>query len=253
MAWRGMAVAFAGLVLGLMPPSDARADMPGNWAGPYAGVYAGYAFGRADATAPYDSNTGFFYNFTGSSYGFDTRGALAGVIAGHNWQRGAWVAGVEAEIGYLGLDGSAIDPNGTATGTPDTRTKIESDFHATFVGRLGAAIGGTLFYLKAGGTLLNAQASTIDPCVQPPATCGTGTLTMHGSKLMLGWTAGGGVEWAVNPRWTAKLDYAYSDFGRIETGGPSNVAGEFYRQRVDVTAHAVKIGINYRIAPPTAQ
>ena len=32
------------------------------------------------------------------------------------------VFGLEGEVGYLGLDGSRIDPNGIANGTPDTTT-----------------------------------------------------------------------------------------------------------------------------------
>jgi len=250
MAWRIGAVAAAVLCFGHVSAHDARADAPGRWDGPYAGVYAGYAFGRAEATEPFDSNTGFFYNITGRSYGLDANGALGGFTAGYNWQRGAWVAGIEGEIGYLGLDGKGIDPNGTALGTPDTETRFRSDFHAALNARLGADVGRVLIYVKGGGTLLNARASTVDPCVQPPATCGTTTLSMHGSKVMLGWTAGGGAEWRIGPRWTAKFDYSYFDFGSIETSGPSSTAGEFYRQRIDVTAHTIKLGLNYRFTAP---
>jgi outer membrane immunogenic protein len=241
-----VAVAALGLALALSSPHEARSETMGDWAGPYAGVYAGYAFGRADATSAFDSNTGFFYNWTGRPYGFDADGWLAGGTLGHNWQRGVWVAGVEAEIGYFDLQGAAIDPNHRPgfPHIPDTETKVGGEFHASLYGRVGRAIGPALFYLKAGGTLLNAKASTVDPC------CGSTLLWMYGNKTMLGWTAGGGVEWAVNPRWTVKFDYAYFDFGRIETAGPSSEPNEFYRQHIDVTAHAIKVGVNRRFAGP---
>ena len=37
---------------------------------------------------------------------------------------------------------------------------------------------------------------------------------MSGDETMFGWTAGGGVEWAYAANWTAKVEYAYFDFGK---------------------------------------
>ena len=218
------------------------------WAGPYVGLFAGYGGGNAHATEPFDGNFGFFYNFTGNPYSFHVDGALAGATAGYNWQRGAIVTGIEGEIGYFGLKGSAIDPNGTASGTPDTTTTFKSDVYGALNLRLGVVTGGALVYAKGGVAAINARASTIDPCIAPPATCGTSTLTMQGSKAMVGWSLGGGVEWALGPRWTAKLDYTYFDFGSIRTAGTVGpvATSEFYTQNIDVTAHAVKVGLNYR-------
>ncbi len=212
---------------------SAAADV---WAGPYAGLFAGYGRGDARATEPFDANFGYFYNFTGDRYSFDPGGAVAGATAGHNWQRDTLVTGVEGELGYFGLKGSAVDPNGTASGTPDTTTTFKSDAY------------GALLYLKGGVAALKARASTIDPCIAPPATCGTSTLTMHGSKTMTGWLLGGGVEWALGPHWTAKLDYTYLDFGSIRTSGTVGpaVSSEFYTQSINVTSHTVKAGVNYR-------
>jgi len=218
------------------------------WAGPYVGLFAGYGRSDTRATEPYDGNFGYFYNFTGDRYSFDANGAIAGATAGYNWQRGTIVTGIEGEIGYFGLNGSAIDPNGTASGTPDTTTTFKSEAYGALNLRLGVVTGGTLLFVKAGVAALNARASTIDPCIAPPATCGTSTLTMQGSKGMVGWSLGGGVEWALGPRWTAKLDYTYFDFGSIRTSGTVGpvATNEFYTQNIDVTAHAVKVGVNYR-------
>lgn len=219
-----------------------------GWAGPYAGLFAGYGRGDARATEPFDGNFGYFYNFTGNRYSFNADGALAGATAGYNWQRGSIVTGIEGDIGYFALQGSAIDPNGTASGTPDTTTTFKSDVYGALNLRLGVVTGGALLYAKGGVAALNGRASTIDPCIAPPATCGTSTLTMHGSKTMVGWSLGGGVEWVLGPRWTAKLDYTYFDFGNIRTAGTVGpaVSNEFYTQSIDVTAHTVRVGVNYR-------
>lgn len=221
-----------------------------TWGGFYVGLFAGYGWGDAKATEAFDANTGFFYNFTRTPYAFNADGFFGGGTVGYNMQSGAIVYGLEGELGYLGLKGSAIDPNGAAGGTPDTTTRFKSDLYGAIYGRLGFAAGQGLFYGKGGVAFLNADASTIDPCVAPPATCGTGTLTMTGSKTMVGWSAGAGIEWMLGANWSAKVEYAYFDFGSIHTAGPSNVAGEFYRQSIDVTAHTAKFGVNYRWGGP---
>jgi outer membrane immunogenic protein len=221
-----------------------------SWAGPYVGVFGGYGWGRADATAPFDANTGFFYNFTGTPYRADIEGFFGGGTLGINWLSGRLVFGLEGELGYLGLKGSAIDPNGFAFGTPDTVTRFKSGVYGGAYGRLGVAAGNALFYGKGGVAFLKSQASTIDPCIAPPASCGTGMLSMTGSKTLVGWSAGGGIEWMFGPQWSAKAEYAYFDFGEIDTGGPSNAPGEFYRQSIDVTVHTAKVGINYRWGAP---
>lgn len=252
MSGRIVAAVAAGLGVVLGAVDAARADGRGGWAGPYAGLFAGYAWGRAEAGEATDPTLPFpFYNGVPTPYRFDADGALAGATAGYNWQWSTVVAGVEGEIGYLGLRGSVIDPNGTIMfGTPDTETSFKSDFYAALTGRLGVVAGPALIYVKGGGALLRARASTVDPCVAPPAGCGSSMLSMSGSETMLGWTVGGGVEWALAPQWTVKAEYAFFDFGTIDTAGPGSTPGEFYRQSIDVTAHSVRVGVNYRFSTP---
>jgi len=221
-----------------------------DWSGFYLGLFAGYGWGRAEATAPYDSGTGFFYNFLGSGYAFDANGFFGGGTVGYNIQSGAIVYGLEGEVGYLGLKGSAIEPNDLPA-SADTTTRFKSDVYGAIYGRLGVAAGAALFYGKGGVAFLNAKASTVDPCAGTPG-CGTTTLNMAGDKLMVGWSAGGGFEWMFAPGWSAKAEYAYFDFGKVDVAGTSSVPGEFYRQSVDVTAHTAKVGINYRWGAPLA-
>jgi outer membrane immunogenic protein len=108
---------------------------------------------------------------------------------------------------------------------------------------------GVLYYAKGGGALLDAKATTIDPCIAPPAGCGVATLSMTGNKTMLGWTVGGGIEWAYAANWTAKVEYGYFDFGNVDTAGISSF-GDQERQSIHITAHTVKVGVNYRWGAP---
>jgi outer membrane immunogenic protein len=252
MRFRNSFLLAASLAVCVSAPDAAQAAGPGNWSGPYAGLFAGYAWGKADASEATDPALPFpFYNGVPTPYRLDTDGAFAGATAGYNWQWGALVAGAEAEIGYLGLRGSTIDPNGTLMfGTPDTTTSFRSDFYAALSGRVGAAFGLALLYVKGGGAALRAKASTVDPCIAPPAGCGTGTLTMTGSETMFGWMLGAGAEYTFASRWALKAEYAFFDFGKIDTAGTSNLPGELYRQSIDVTAHTVRLGVNYRFGAP---
>jgi outer membrane immunogenic protein len=219
-----------------------------DWKGLYVGAFAGYGGGDARSTSPFYAGPGYYYNWTDNSYSLNTNGLFSGGALGANWQSGRWVSGLEGEMGYLRLKGSATDPNfepGTAPLT-DTVTNIKSDVYSAAYGRFGIASGPVLLYGKGGVAILRTEASTIDPCANA-AGCGTTTLNMTGSKILTGWSAGGGIEWRfrLRSRWSAKVEYAYFDFGSIETAGPSSVAGESYRQSIDVTSHTVKAGLHY--------
>jgi outer membrane immunogenic protein len=216
------------------------------WEGPYAGVFAGYGWGNARSTSPFDSNLGYYYNWTDKEYSSSANGFFGGGALGFNWRSDIWILGIEGEIGYLGLKGSATDTNYEPGTTPiaDTVTRLKSDVYGAANGRFGIAAGNLLLYGKGGVAILRAEASTIDPCANAPG-CGTTTLTMTGNKTMPGWSVGGGIEWRCRMHWSTKAEYTHFDFGSIHTAGPSSAAGEYYRQSIDVTAHTVKLGLQY--------
>ena len=70
------------------------------------------------------------------------------------------------------------------------------------------------------------------------------------SDTLVGWTVGGGVEWAFAPNWSVKGEYLYMDFGSISTS--TNVASaafvnpNVFSTSVDLKANIVRAGINYR-------
>ena len=99
-----------------------------------------------------------------------SQGFFGGATVGLNLQSGAIVLGFEGEGGYLGLRGSAIEPNDLPT-TNDTVTRFKSGAYGALYGRLGFSTGNALIYGKGGGAFLDAKSSTIDPCVWPPGIC----------------------------------------------------------------------------------
>jgi outer membrane immunogenic protein len=61
-----------------------------------------------------------------------------------------------------------------------------------------------------------------------------------GEDLLVGWTVGAGFEHVVATNLTAKIEYLYTDLGRLEL--PRNCGTDCY---TDVDFHTVRVGINY--------
>jgi outer membrane immunogenic protein len=218
---------------------------PPDWSGFYLGAYAGHAWGRAHATAPFAPEPGFFYNFGGDPYGFSADGLVAGGLAGHGWQAGGAVLGVEGELGYMDLGGERLDPNATDAGFDDTFTALQGGVYGAAYVRAGVPMGDGLLFVRAGVAVLDAEGSTVDACVAPPVGCGTHTLVMTGAETMVGWSLGGGVEWPLGDRLSLRLQYDWYDFGRLATAG-SSTDGFAYEQTIGVKAHTARAGLSYR-------
>ena len=91
--------------LGGGPPPGSVKDAPlpplplYSWSGLYIGVHAGYGWSDLDWTGG------------GTTVGDSGEGWVGGGQIGYNWQRGALVFGVEADISGSGIDGSTVCPN----------------------------------------------------------------------------------------------------------------------------------------------
>lgn len=220
-----------------------------DWSGAYLGANIGYGWGGSEF---YDGEYNVAPGFPPYSFDVDSDGLLGGVQAGYNWQRGKLLYGLEADFGYLNLDGSAYPPP-DPTGMPyDTRGVIDGGWYAGLGARLGYAHDRTLFFVKAGGVYTDASFSVIDDCssdfINPP---GCGPSTYHASKrLGFGYLLGAGIEHAINDRWSVKLDYSYMGFGKEKASavvGGDPVGGYFGQTKsvkADLSVHTVKAGIN---------
>lgn len=203
-----------------------------TWSGFYVGVNAGYAWGKARYT---DLN---FYN-AGERFSSSPDGFMGGVQAGWNWQTGRFVYGLEADLGYLGLDGGAVQPSSPAG---DTAAGIDKGAYGAISGRLGVAFDRTLVYAKAGWAYAGGKAEVGDFCNIAP--CG-GNLLYGSKRIGSGFLVGAGVEHAFNNNWSVKLEYAYLDFGKRTIRG-IDAGGFVWDYKNDLYAHTVKVGLNYR-------
>jgi outer membrane immunogenic protein len=178
-------------------------EAPPTWDGFYIGSYVGWAWFDADLTAG----------------GFDTDDAIAGSVAGYNWQSGNWVFGLEADIGFsiARADGNSSDLDGNE--------RAGVDWIGTARGRVGYAFDNVLVYVAGGASGAEVEIddnSEID------------------SDVLLGWTVGAGVEAKINDKASVRIEYLFSDYGSEDfdaDGSPTTV---------DLQSHQVRAVLNYK-------
>lgn len=138
-----------------------------NWTGFYVGANVGYGWGQSDLRTTLDQNSSWavegadFQNqfIAISNNRLNPAGVVGGLQAGYNWQNGAGVFGIEADINGSDLRQSTIY---TAANPPTTRTfneSIKNDWFMTLRGRAGVAFNTTLLYATGGLAVGNVSGS----------------------------------------------------------------------------------------------
>lgn len=242
----------------LPPPTDH------DWSGFYIGIHGGYGWDPAHATFdPQAFVAGLAPLFTINSVSaplnlsVDPNGWLGGLQAGYNWQNGALVYGLEADLSWSRIKDeltaafSAItDPNvndGFSDGIAgQVRLKQELDYFGTVRGRVGWAANTLLFYGTGGLSWGHVKTTfeTFNLSTQTLASAPAATPRSASSdKVRFGFSVGGGAEWAFAPAWSVKAEYLYVDLGTGDTltlpGGVAN--SEFHM-------HVVRAGLNYNFS-----
>lgn len=196
---------------------------PDRWAGFYVGANIGGGISLVQVPN---------INLFGSTGTVDVNGTgfSIGGHAGYNWVvLSNWIAGVEGDIAYLGIDHSYGDWfDHTAV------FGVKTDWYGTVRGRVGTTTGPALLYLTAGAAFVHVTDSVNN--------FGTGTYTNASTRS--GWTFGGGIETALDSRWSARLETLYIDTGTASVDG-ANTHVEF-KNRFEV----VRAGLTYRFGGP---
>jgi len=200
-----------------------------NWTGGYIGAHVGYGWGNGDAV---DLGDDFFDEDFGQTHDVRTEGFIGGVQVGYNWQSNSIVYGIEANLGYLGLDGE-----NSIVVSPDNYGSVELGVYGDFTARFGFAVDRILLFAK-GGVAATRYDLTYGDLSGEDLDDDSSASRSGGS---VGYTLGGGVEWAFNDRWSTKLEYQYFNFGTVTL---TDIEGD--QADVDLDAHTIKVGLNYR-------
>jgi outer membrane immunogenic protein len=203
----GIAHASAADIARRPPPASAPAYVAPayDWTGFYAGVNGGYGWGRSNFSAPFATGN------------FDISGGLVGGTLGYNYQVNQFVFGIEGDGDASWIDGS------TACGSLTCKTS--NHWLGTVRGRLGYAFDRFMPYVTGGAAFGDVKT----------AVTGFGS----SSDTKGGWTVGGGLEYAINGPWSAKVEYLHVDLGR---GGTVPGTGADANFQTDI----VRAGLNYR-------
>lgn len=216
-----------------------------DWTGAYVGLHLGYGWGDSDFVDSEYNGAPPYYPVV--NWSVDSDGWLGGAQAGYNFQHGAAVFGVEGEIGYLNLRGTKVQPGLDPYGFPyDGYGKVRGGWYGAISARLGYALDRTLIYVKGGAVYSGAKLGFLDTCTEDP--CGNTTISIS-KKVEWGYLLGAGVEHAWTDNLTAKIEYAYMDFGRSTIHGLGYVGGWNavpFNIRSDLSVHSVRLGINYK-------
>lgn len=171
-----------------------------TWTGFYFGANAGYAWGSGEGAA--------------NRLGMDPDGWLGGGQIGVNYQfDNNIVLGAEADFQGSGIKDKSLG------------YESKLDYFGTVRARLGYAFGNVLPYVTGG--LAWGHNEVKDQ-----------VLGLSSSNTAVGWTVGGGVEYAFTDNWTVKAEYLYMDLGEDYYASIGDKSG--------LTANIVRAGINYK-------
>jgi outer membrane immunogenic protein len=138
----------------------------------------------------------------------DLDGGSTGIYGGYNFQHGSFIFGLENDFNYNWKDGSDVS--------------LKWDGSAR--GRVGYALDRTLIYGTGG---LAAAGGEVD-------VPGVGKK----DDILIGWTAGAGVERALTDNIMVRAEYRYGDFGSKDLG---SALGDF-----EVNQQKVTLGTSFK-------
>jgi outer membrane immunogenic protein len=192
------------------------------WTGFYMGAGIGDGWGTSTFTDPLAPGA------TGSP---SINGFLFSGVMGINYQFSSVVVGVEGDFTGSFANGSAVD---TAGHTLQTRVF----WTASITGRLGWAIDRLLIYGKGGVAFDNDRDIAAFPS----------TASVTGTANHVGWTVGGGAEYAITEHWTARIEYDYFAFSSkaFSFSGPGAPPGTVSGGAVGINFNEIKGIVAYK-------
>ena len=227
-----------------------------TWTGFYIGLNAGYTWSDRNVISLFTTDTGiggFGAGQLNGAFPFTVAskrdGFIGGGQIGYNWQMGAAVFGLEADIQGIAASKTNVGYFVPVAGWAPTFSNYSRslDWLGTVRGRLGFTIAPQfLLYgtggLAYGGTTLGFAAT--GPTWGPPMAVATNL-----SKISVGWTAGVGAEYAFSNNWSAKVEWLYYDLGRQTTNTVAYVYGANLTTgavSARTSGHVVRAGLNYK-------
>lgn len=229
-----------------------------SWTGWYVGLNAGGAFDDHHSATP----SGLFpTNFPAApAASLNRSGFTGGGQIGYNWQFDRTVLGLEADFNYIDFG----HKSSTTSGLPATPFGFgaapnifsynvsKMNFLGTVRGRLGYTFDHALFYVTGG--LAYTDKSSHDSVTFTNAGGAQYANFAGNSSNNVGYTVGGGLEYAWTNNWSVKAEYLFVDLGKKNTVLVDPVtpvgAGYTFAANSGNQFSLVRAGINYHFSNP---
>jgi outer membrane immunogenic protein len=192
------------------------------------------------------------------SFNVGGTGAAGGAQVGYNIQFAPnWVAGLEADIDATSLNKTdtrvyplshfindgPIEPN-----TESATQKL--DWLGTVRGRLGFTTFDNRLLAFATSGLAYGHVNDSIYTIGVPNGAGPFLISASSGSVRIGWTVGGGLEYAFASHWSAKLEYLYYDLGTqnltLNYAPVPGDAGNTITYKFHDNGNLVRVGLNYR-------
>jgi outer membrane immunogenic protein len=218
-----------------------------DWTGFYAGLHAGYHFGSSGGVN-FDSVFGPLNpdyvtareTIAPQTLGDELDGFIGGAQLGYNFQIDSFVLGLETDISYLDLD---EDDHVIAPVPPFANHDISSSQSIDWLGttrlRLGYAFDRALVYLTGGLAYGDTEFSY--------RVVSESTGSGGDEDFKVGWTIGGGLDYAISEAIVLRGEYLYYDLGKSSSRDFydfSATAGEEWNAKF--RGNIIRGGVNFR-------
>jgi outer membrane immunogenic protein len=204
-----------------------------NWSGFYLGVHAGYIWGRSRV----------FDNGVLTESGAPTDGFVGGLLAGYNRQVGPLVLGLEGDFGWSNAQGHGTvvvpppppppPPPPLPPPLPPGPNTYRLMWDSHFVGKAGFTSDRWLLFATGGIAIAGFSFQEGVPPGTPPSNRIPATY--------VGFSVGGGVEYAFTQNLLGRLQYIYDDFG-----GKSYTTADGGSYRVNLTSQTLRGGLSWK-------
>jgi outer membrane immunogenic protein len=217
-----------------------------TWTGLYVGGQIGYAWGQDPVTWSGISNDD---ELAAGTFSHTPQGVIGGAHVGYNLQYNQWlVLGIEGTVDGTSLRHTAVVPVNDFFGeTPGSLTATSrADVQGSVRGRIGITFDRVLIYGTGGVAFTGFNTTITDTTGFFTGVPGTSATF---SNTRAGWTAGGGIEYAVTDNWWVRAEYRYSNFGHTTDFpfiGELPFSNSFVFLQRHPTENQVQAGFSYR-------
>ena len=232
-----------------------------TWTGVYVGGQIGYGWGSGNLNYTVIDPVDNVFGTTAADG--SPSGVIGGAHIGYQYQINQFVFGLEGTVDGTSISNTiqAFFPLAFDGGFVQAHTS--SDIQGSIRGRAGIAWDRALFYATGGvafagfrtnysliGNTNQIIGESAPGAADGPLVFGSNSF----SNTRVGWTVGGGVDYAVTNNWSLFAEYRYTNFGTISVPGIAAVAlatfpgltSAAFNSNRTLNQNQVQVGFSYK-------